>query len=376
MHVGVDASRAALPQPTGTETYAREIIAGLVRIDPSIQLTLYVNRWLDTDWRPPPGAGVRELPWPRLWTHARLSLEMAQAPPDVLFVPAHVLPLWHPRANVVTVHDLGYRHFPSDHPRLSRWYRVWSTRFSVRGASRIIAVSEATRRDLIELEGVAAERIRVVHHGVDPALEPVKDSAQQAAVRAHYGLPERYFLFLGTVQPRKNLARLIEAYQRLAIASADLPALALAGEVGWLAEPILRQANQPALCERVRLLGYVPRQDLAPLLSGCLAFVFPSLYEGFGMPVLEAMACGAPVLASNTSSLPEVAGEAALLVDPLDVGALADGLKRLAQDAALREELAAHGIVRASHFSWDRAARETLAVLREAVNDRQSASGR
>jgi glycosyltransferase involved in cell wall biosynthesis len=354
--------------PTGTEQYSREIIDHLAPLAAHDRMTLYVNRWDGTDWRPPSGVGVRELPSQRGWTHARLSMEMLRFAPDVLFVPAHSVPLWHPRATVVTVHDLGYRRLPDAHPDSSRLYRVWSTRFSARTATRVIAVSETTKRDLVEMEGISAERIRVVHHGVDTSLQRVENAAQLRDVRRRYGLPERYFLYVGTLQPRKNLQRLIQAHRRLRESDAHLPSLVLAGQTGWLADPIIREARQSVSADSVILTGYVDRADLAALLSASVAFVYPSLYEGFGMPVLEAMSCGTPVLTSNVSSLPEVAGDAAMLVDPEDVDSICEGLRRLADDSELREDLRGRGLERVCQFSWDRAARETLAVLREAVD--------
>ena len=367
MHLGIDASRAATCRPTGTEQYSREIIQHLAPLTQQDRVTLYVNRWDDSGWRPPAGFGVRELPARRGWTHGRLSMEMLQAAPDVLFVPAHTIPLWHPRATVVTVHDLGYRHEPDAHPDGSRVYRIWSTRFSARAATRIIAVSESTKRDLMELEDIAPDRIRVVHHGVDMSLRPVEDASRLREARQRYGLPDSYVLYVGTLQPRKNLKRLIQAHRRLREADSGAPSLVLAGQAGWLADPILREARQGVSADTVILPGYVQRVDLAPLLSAAMAFVYPSLYEGFGMPVLEAMACGAPVLTSNVSSLPEVVGDAALLVDPHDVDSIHDGLARLTTDAALRARLRQSGLARVRAFSWDRAARETLAVLREAA---------
>jgi len=218
------------------------------------------------------------------------------------------------------------------------------------------------------MEGIPEERIRVVHHGVDTSLQRVENVAQLRDVRRRYGLPERYFLYVGTLQPRKNLQRLIQAHRRLRESDADAPSLVLAGQTGWLADPIMREARQGISADSVILTGYVDRADLASLLSASVAFVYPSLYEGFGMPVLEAMSCGTPVLTSNVSSLPEVAGDSAMLVDPGNVDSICEGLRQLANDSALREDLRRRGLERVCEFSWDRAARETLAVLREAVD--------
>jgi glycosyltransferase involved in cell wall biosynthesis len=221
----------------------------------------------------------------------------------------------------------------------------------------VIADSAATKHDLTRYCGVPEGKITVVYPGYDDALARV----DAAAVRARYGLPENYFLHVGTLQPRKNLMRLMEA-----VSQAPAPVrLVLAGRAGWMAAPIAARARE--LSDRVRWLEYVPDEDLAGLYSGAQALVFPSLFEGFGFPVLEAMACGTPVICSNTSSLPEVAGQAALLVDPQDGQALLRAMLRVQAEPALRAELAERGLSRVRQFSWRRAAEATLAVLEEAV---------
>ena len=310
--------------------------------------------------------GLRALAAPRLWTHARLGPETVLRPPDLLFVPSHVLPLIGPPRQVVTIHDLGYHFFPAAHTARRRLELRLTTAWSVRRASRIIAISQATSNALKEYYRADPAKIRVVYHGLNPAFAPASDSAI-AAVRERYNLGQPYILYVGTLQPRKNLVRLIEAF-----AKADLPRetlLVIAGKRGWLSQPIEAAAERSGLGERVRLTGYLPDSDLPALLSGALAFAFPSLYEGFGMPVLEAMACGTPVLSSTTSALPEVAGDAALLVEPTDDKALQTALERLTQEPALRASLRERGLKWASEFSWQRCARETLAVLTDATSD-------
>jgi glycosyltransferase involved in cell wall biosynthesis len=375
MHIGIDASRIAIAARTGTEQYTYELLAALARRDRHTRYTLYCNQ--PPAALPPlgPNFALRRIPFPRLWTHVRLSTELLLHTPDVLFVPAHVLPLGAPlrprmRA-LVTIHDLGYLRFPEAHTPAHRLYLRLSTLWSARAATGVIAVSAATRADLIRLAGVPPEKIAVVHHGLSPRFRPVEDAAAIATAQARYSIGGEYFLYVGTIQPRKNLLRLIEAFaQILRIADANLQSaignlqLVIAGKKGWLTEAIERRAAELGVADRVHFAGYIADDDLPALLSGALAFVFPSLYEGFGMPVLEAMACGAPVLTSTTSSLPEVAGDAALLVDPEDTAAIAAGLARLANDAALRAGLRARGLARAATFTWDRCAEETLAVLR------------
>ena len=367
MRIGIDASRIAVAARTGTEQYTYELLAALARHDRLTRYTLYCNR--PPAALPPlgPNFTLRRIPLARLWTHVRLSAELALHTPDVLFVPAHVLPLGAPLCGrlrtVVTIHDLGYLRFPAAHTPAHRLYLRVSTLWSARAASHLIAVSAATRDDLVRHAHVRPEKISVVHHGLSSRFRPVEDQAAIAQVRSRYRIDGEYFLYVGTVQPRKNLVRLIEAFAQ---DGSPIPQLVIAGKKGWLAEPIERRAAELGIAGRVRFAGDVADADLPALLGGALAFVFPSLYEGFGMPVLEAMACGAPVLTSTTSSLPEVAGDAALLVDPEDTAAIAAGLVRLATDPALRAELRARGLAQAARFTWDRCAVETLQVLRGA----------
>jgi glycosyltransferase involved in cell wall biosynthesis len=364
MHVGIDASRLSVAARTGTERYSLEVVGALSQIDRLTPYTLYCNGLPAS--LPPVGTNVRlrNLPFPRLWTHARLSWEMHHHPPDVLFVPAHVVPLRFPPRCVVTVHDLGYLHFPHAHTALRRIELHLSTMWSARVATHIIAVSQATRDDLVAHYGIAPQKITVVHHGVAPHFRPILDATARAAVRERYGMTGRYLLYVGTLQPRKNLVRLIEAFaQAVQDGGMDDVTLVIAGKRGWLTAAIEQRAAEQAVAGRVHLSGYVDDGDLPALLSGALAFVFPSLYEGFGMPVLEAMACGTPVLTSTTTSLPEVAGQAALLVPPHDTAALAAALVRLASDTALRESLRERGQERAALFSWKRCAEQTRAVL-------------
>lgn len=366
MHIGIDASRLAVTARTGTERYSYELIAALARLDRVRRYTLYCNRLPPMLPLVGPNMALRSIPCPRLWTHARLSLEMRWHPPDVLFVPAHVLPLLHPPRSVVTIHDLGYLAFPTAHTTARRLELHLTTRWSARAAWRVIAISQATRRDLIRHYGVAPEKIGVIYHGVAPQFQPVTCRATISATLSHYGICTPYVLYVGTIQPRKNLLRLIEAFaqcRREWTGHTQCPQLVIAGKPGWLTTDIERRVAEMGLTSLVRFPGYVADADLPALLSAALAFVFPSLYEGFGMPVLEAMACGTPVLTSTTSSLPEVAGDAALLVDPLNTAALAAALARLVDDAALRDELRRRGLARAAEFRWERCAAETLGVL-------------
>jgi glycosyltransferase involved in cell wall biosynthesis len=363
MRIGIDASRASVAQRTGTENYSLFLIHALLELDRANQYLLYCNQPPQPHLFPvQPNALIRALPFPRLWTHVRLAWEMATHAPDVLFVPAHALPVLHPRRSVVTVHDLGYLYYPQAHTRGARWYLQWSTLYNARAATHLIADSQATRRDLLAHCGVAQDKVSVVYPGYDPQFAPVHDQARLQETRARYGLPASYILYVGTLQPRKNLARLVAAFAAL-VAQGTPADLVLAGKKGWLYEALFAQVHQLGLESRVHFIGYVPQEELPALLSGAQVFVLPSLYEGFGMPVLEAMACGTPVICSNTSSLPEVASDAALLVSPDDTDQLASAMQRVLVDEELRCDLTQKGLAQVNHFSWTRCAQETLVIL-------------
>jgi glycosyltransferase involved in cell wall biosynthesis len=377
MLIGVDASRVARALRTGTEAYSLHLIRALIETGNDHRFRLYtpvpLSLGLENEVaRVPPSGGqvnlcyeVRVIPFPRLWTHLRLAWEASRHAPDVLFVPAHVMPLVCPVPSVVTVHDLGYLHYPEAHRLFDRWYLDWTTRRHALRATCVIADSQATRADLINHYQADPERIVVVYPGRDESLARVEATDVIHTAKARYGIGGDYLLFLGTLQPRKNLVRLVEAFGRLQSPAADLR-LVLAGKKGWLYDDLFARVRALGLADRVVFTGYVADDDKSPLLSGAQALVYPSLYEGFGLPVLEAMTCGTPVLTSNVSSLPEVAGDAALLVDPLDVDAMAEGVSRLVTDHELRDSLIEKGYAQAREFSWAKAGHEVLQVL-EAV---------
>ncbi len=359
MRIAIDASRTTIARVTGTERYALALIHDLIRLNHTHDLVLYFRDAPPAGlFAPSPRVQQRVIPWPRAWTHLRFAAALAADRPDIVWVPAHTLPFVFPGKAAVTVHDLGYRHFPDAHLASQRRYLDWTTAHSARRATLVFADSQATADDLARFYGTPEAKIRVVYPGVD--VPPV---GEIATVRARYGLPERYFLFLGTLQPRKNIARLVQAYARWQAAHpGDATGLVLAGKPGWLFDPAWT-----AGVSGVTLTGYVEDADRGALYAGALALVFPSLYEGFGFPALEAMGCGTPVLVSATSSLPELVGEYGVLVDPLDVDAIAAGMARLSNDSGLRARLAAAGPAQAARFTWARAAQAVLNGLEAAV---------
>lgn len=363
MLIGIDASRAVTGQRTGTEAYAWFLIRALLLLATTQghQLRLYFNDVPPPDLFPTPDHIENvTIPFARLWTHARLAAELQRHPPDVFFTPAHVIPLsYHGRA-AATVHDLGYHYFPEAHPQRQLAYLKWSTRHNGRRATRVFADSQATKEDLIRFDGIPAHKIEVVYPGVDPDLQRV-EGEKLTAVCQKYHLTSPYLLYISTIHPRKNLERLVQAY-----AQSKLPhQLVLAGKKGWLARPILEQISNlsPSLAAKIILPGFVADEDKAALISGATAVLYPSLYEGFGFPILEAQACGVPVLAANTSSCPEVAGDAALFVDPSDVGALTEGMCQLVADEDMRQGLVQKGSANVQRFSWERTAVQVLQAL-------------
>lgn len=349
-------------QRTGVAVYVANLLRGLSANGDTEAVRLYLQG-------PSPeaeGFRTRIVPRTPMWTTLRLSLHFLrhEAPRAMLF-PAQSMPLHAPMRSVVTVHDLAFELFPDHFTSSDRLRLRTLTRSSVRRAAHVIADSAATRRDLIELLGVPAERVTVVHLGYDRERFRPTAPAAVAEVRRRYGLERPYVLAVGTLQSRKNHAGLVRALARLIEDGLDVD-LVVPGARGWLYDRIFRTVRDLGLEARVRFLGYVPDADLPALYTGAEVAALVSFYEGFGLPVLEAMACGAPVVTSNVSSLPEVAGAAALLVDPYDDDAIADALARCITDRALRRELAARAGAQLRAFSWERTARETLAILREA----------
>ncbi len=361
MRIAIDASRTTVQRVTGTEQYAIRLTRELIDLNSEHQLILYFRDQPSPDLFPPQERVTqRVIPFPRAWTHTRLAAALWRDRPDVTFVPAHTLPVYFPGNAVVTVHDLGFRYFPEAHTTLSRLYLDWTTRYSAGRANVVLADSRATADDLTLYYNIPRDKIHVVYPGVDI---PPYNEANVEIVRQKYHLPERYFLFLGTLQPRKNIAVIVQSYLRWRAAHPNDPAgLVLAGGKGWLYDDKWAEG-----LPGVQMTGYIDEADKGALYAGSLALVFPSLYEGFGFPVVEAMHCGTPVITSNTSSLPELAGHAGLLVNPLDVGEIANAMTKISADNDLRQRLIARGREQAAQFTWQRAAQQTMAALESAA---------
>jgi glycosyltransferase involved in cell wall biosynthesis len=264
---------------------------------------------------------------------------------------------------MLTVHDLIFRHLPAYHKPLNRWYLNLALPLYCRRATHLIAVSEYTRQDVIESYGIPPHKITVVHEAAAPHFRP-QPAAAIAAARARYSLPERYLIFVGTIEPRKNLTRLLEGFETLH-AEGLTDGLVIVGKRGWLYDDFFTRLEASPVRKAVIFPGYVPDADLPALYAGAQALVFPSLYEGFGLPMLEAMACGTPVVASHAASLPEIGGDAALYFAPREVEDLRAVTRRVLKDRGLQEVMQVEGMARAARFSWQTAARQTAALYHE-----------
>jgi glycosyltransferase involved in cell wall biosynthesis len=280
---------------------------------------------------------------------------------------AFALPAGWPGRSVVTIFDLSFLRYPKMLNRGNRIYLSLSTRLAARRANRILTISEHCRREVINLLQVPAARVAVTHCAADRRFKPLP-TAEIDAFRRQKRLPDRFILYLGTLEPRKNVSALVRAYARLRDARPDTPPLVLAGARGWLFEDIFRTIERLGLERQVLLPGFVPSDEQPLWYNAAAVFAYPSLYEGFGLPPLEAMACGTPVVVANATALPEVVGQAGVLVDPANDAALADALDSILTDDDLAASLRQAGLAQAARFSWDRLARETLAVYEEAGN--------
>jgi glycosyltransferase involved in cell wall biosynthesis len=282
---------------------------------------------------------------------------------DVFHATDNVLPPLRNTRSVFTVYDLTFLKFPELHLPLNRWYSRIMVPRSLRAANAIVAISECTKRDAVTAYHIPADRIRVIHLGVDARFMPV-DPVLATEIRSRYRLPARYILAVGTIEPRKNLTTLLHAYVELREQVPDLE-LVIAGKRGWRADAFFDRLRELGLADRVTFPGFVPDDDLPTVYSSATVLAFPSIYEGFGLPVLEAMACGTPVVCSNTSSLPEIAAESAILVSPNDARGWVQALHRVVADESLRLDLRRRGLRRAARFTWASTARKTHAVYEE-----------
>ena len=367
MAVYLDVS-AAVHRRAGLGRYASRLASALAARNPE-RYALFFNRergvvpLLELAHLPARTVALGYKPWRLLVWLAHLAhagFDRLVPGADLFHATEHLLLPLHSVPTVLTVHDLVFRHLPEHHKPLNRWYLNLTLPLYCRRATHIIAVSEWTRNDLIAAYGLPPDKVTTIHEAADPRFRP-QSAEDVIKVRARYGLPDRYLLFVGTIEPRKNLTRLLSALE-LVLSEGLTDGLVIVGKRGWLTTDFFTRLGQSSARDSTVLPGYIPDEDLASVYTGSQALVFPSLYEGFGLPVLEAMACGTPVLTSHTSSMPEIAGEAALTFDPHSVEEMIEAIRQVLGQSELRERLRGQGLAQATRFSWERAATETEAV--------------
>jgi glycosyltransferase involved in cell wall biosynthesis len=372
LHIAIDAHSVGA-QLGGNESYATNLIEALAEIDQVNSYTLYVTKQTAIDRfanRWPNFKVKRTLPHtPLVRIPLTLSKELRRHPVDVLHV-QYTAPPFAPCPVVVTIHDLSFEHLPETFNRRSVAQLRFTVRRTVSKAARILTSSEFSRRDIVETYAINPDRIAVTALAAPTHFAPVENETELKEIRESYGIERDYILSLGSIQPRKNLVRLIEAYLclRRIRPESKLPQLVLAGKRGWLDSETFRAADREGCGRDILFTGYVPERDLPALYSGAISFVYPSFFEGFGLPVVEAMQCGVPVIAGNQTSLPEVVDDAGLLFDPFDTKALRDALTRVIDDSELRKTLSEKGLRRAKNFSWRTTAQRTLRAYEEAAN--------
>jgi glycosyltransferase involved in cell wall biosynthesis len=421
MVIGIDASRANRKYKTGTEWYSFYLIKKLAQIDADNQYILYTDQPLTADLldltndnvmtakdkentnqilpqkikSPHNNFKVKVLSWPFnfLWTQVRLSMEMLFHGPNILFIPAHALPIIHPHRAIVTIHDIGFERvcniydvkesYPPGKLLYTVWckfihfisrgkytanalgYNKWSTKYGLKYAKKIIAVSNFSKNEIIDFYKTIEKKITVVYHGYNKNLyKKINDQGIVKAKLKEYGIENDYLLYVGRLEKKKNIAKLIYAYAIMREQHKDIaPKLVLVGNVGYGFDEIKYAISEFNLTDDVIITGWIPETDMQYFFNGALAFVFPSLYEGFGIPLLQAMACGTPIVASHTASIPEVEGDSALYFNPQDVNDMSRALASIITDQHLRSELIQKGLEHVKNFSWEKCAQDTLKVI-------------
>jgi glycosyltransferase involved in cell wall biosynthesis len=354
MLIGIDASRAFQKNKTGIEEYSFQVLKYLrnylgehqviLYLDPRVNKKEYIGFDLPKNWK------IKFLRAPIFWTQIRLSLEMIFNPVDALFVPAHTVPLIHPKNTIVTIHGLEYEFCPQAYAFWGRFYMRWSIRNSCRWAKKIIAVSGNTKKDLQKFYGVPEGKIGVIHEGYENK-------------NTYSKLKYKILLFVGRLEERKNICGIIDAFGVLKEKYGIDHKLVLVGKFGYGEEGIRNKIENCKYKKDIILPGYVPDKEKFELLENADVFMFPTFYEGFGLPILEAQSAGTPVVTSDISSMPEVAGEGAALVDPNDTNAIAEAVNKFISDESYKNDIIEKGLENVKRFSWDKCAEEIAELL-------------
>jgi len=349
MLIGINAVAAFKEPRTGVEEYTYQLIKHLTMLEEGKKhrFLLYHDPRISSEgFSLTDNFEIKQLAWPwPMWTQVRLASEMALNKPDVLFVPVHILPLIHPQNSVVTIHGLEYEYYPKMYPWKHLRYLRWSTKYALKNARKIIAVSENTKKDLVELYNGNPEKIAVIHHGFDNILLKENHKSKNQSP---------YILYIGRLETKKNIQGLIKAFNLLKEKYQVPHKLVLVGS---------KEGQEQSSNSQIIRTGYVSEQEKWSLLKNADLFILPSFYEGFGMPILEAQAAGCPVITSNISSMPEVAGQGAILIEPKNIEQIAQIMYKVIKDSKFKNDLIAKGYQNIKRFSWQKCASQTLQIL-------------
>lgn len=363
MKIGINVTAAFKKTRTGVEEYVFRLVEALTRLPEAKQyeFLLYKDRRdqgaLGFDL--PRNFKIKELSFPIAWTQTRLALEMLVNRPEVLFIPVHILPRFHPANSVVTIHGLEYEYFPEYYPRNFVNYIRSATKYALKQARRIIVVSETTKNDLLKLYGADPQKITVIHHGFSTSKLGIENQNKVRSLAP--GAQKPYLLYLGRIELKKNIPGILDAYKILKEKYQIPHALVLAGSSGYGYDKIKSKIKDLKL--EIDQPGFVSEEKKWQLLKSADAFLFPSLYEGFGLPILEAQSVGVPVITSDVSSMPEVAGEGAILVNPQNPEEIAAGIYEAITETEKKKLLIERGFDNLKRFDWKKCAKETLGVL-------------
>jgi glycosyltransferase involved in cell wall biosynthesis len=360
MKIGIDASRAFLKNRTGIEEYSYQVIKNLRDNLGNSQVILYIRKNQKIDFELPKSWRVKIIKFPYLWTQLGLSLELLFHPIDILFIPAHIVPIIHPKNTIVTIHGLEYEFCPEAYSFRERLYMRVSIKFSCRWAKKIIAVSKNTKNDLIELYKVQEEKIEVIYEGVN-LVQSSKLKVQSYSSRLK--IDEPYLLFIGRLEKRKNIEGIISVFEILREKHKIPHKLILAGKFGYGAESIKSKIEHSKHKADTILPGFVKDEEKGEIIKNADVFLFPTFYEGFGLPILEAQSMGVPVVTSNVSSLPEVGGESVFYADPHEPEIIADAVFRLLGDQKIKDDIIKKGHENVKKFSWEKCSDQIAKIL-------------
>lgn len=362
MIIGIDGSRAFINNRTGIEEYSYQVIKNLRDKLRDCQVRLYLKKNQKIDFDLSDNWKTKKIWWPRLWTQIGLSLEMLFHPVDVLFIPAHVAPVIHPKKTAVVVHGLEFEFIPEAYSFWAKLYMRWSIKSSCRWASDIIAVSENTKSDLMKLYKISEKKIEVIYEGVKKTTS-VQLTEPPLLLKEGKGVVNKKLLFIGRLEERKNIIGIIKAFEVLKEKYAIPHKLVLAGQPGYNYEKLKTEIRNSKFRDEIIETGYVSEEKKSELLKSAEVFLFPTFYEGFGLPILEAQASGVPVVASNNSSIPEVAGDSAILVNPKKPEQIADAAWKIISDEKIKRDLIDKGLENVKRFSWEKCAEEISKIL-------------